>query len=79
MPRAWSSPCSLLTDENEAIAAAFGSQHPGFAPLPVADLLTGLKLADAAALCTPDGAFLRLWPHRHGTDGFFAAVWQRAG
>ena len=34
-------------------------------------------LADAAALCTPDGAFLRLWPHRHGTDGFFAAVWQR--
>ena len=20
---------------------------------------------------------LRLWPHRHGTDGFFAAVWQR--
>ncbi len=71
--------CSLLTDENEAIATAFGSQHPGFAPLPVADLLTGLKLADAAALCTPDGAFLRLWPHRHGTDGFFAAVWQRAG
>ena len=23
------------------------------------------------------GDFLRLWPHRHGTDGFFAAVWQR--
>mgnify|MGYP002146387463 CR=1 FL=1 len=22
--------------------------------------------------------FLRLWPHRHGTDGFFAAVWQRS-
>ena len=21
--------------------------------------------------------FLRLWPHRHATDGFFAAVWQR--
>ena len=21
---------------------------------------------------------LRLWPHRHGTDGFFAAVWQRS-
>ena len=24
------------------------------------------------------GPYLRLWPHRHGTDGFFAAVWQRA-
>jgi 16S rRNA (cytosine967-C5)-methyltransferase len=24
-----------------------------------------------------EGDFLRLWPHRHGTDGFFAAVWQR--
>jgi hypothetical protein len=24
------------------------------------------------------GRFLRLWPHRHGTDGFFAAVWQKA-
>ena len=23
------------------------------------------------------GRYLRLWPHRHGTDGFFAAVWQR--
>ena len=21
--------------------------------------------------------FVRLWPHRHQTDGFFAAVWQR--
>jgi 16S rRNA (cytosine967-C5)-methyltransferase len=24
-----------------------------------------------------EGGRLRLWPHRHGTDGFFAAVWQR--
>jgi len=23
------------------------------------------------------GPYLRLWPHRHQTDGFFAAVWQR--
>jgi len=21
--------------------------------------------------------YLRLWPHRHQTDGFFAAVWER--
>jgi 16S rRNA (cytosine967-C5)-methyltransferase len=24
-----------------------------------------------------EGQRLRLWPHRHGTDGFYAAVWQR--
>jgi 16S rRNA (cytosine967-C5)-methyltransferase len=24
-----------------------------------------------------EGPFLRLWPHRHRSDGFFAAVWQR--
>lgn len=69
--------CSLLTEENEAIAAAFGGEHAAFQPLPVAELLTGLKVTDAAALCTADGAYLRLWPHRHATDGFFAAVWQR--
>jgi 16S rRNA (cytosine967-C5)-methyltransferase len=29
-----------------------------------------------AALVGPD-LFLRTWPHRHGTDGFFAAAWDR--
>lgn len=70
--------CSLLAEENEAVARAFGAAQPGFAPLPVAELLAGLKVARAAALCSDDGRFLRLWPHRHGTDGFFAAAWQRA-
>jgi 16S rRNA C967 or C1407 C5-methylase (RsmB/RsmF family) len=23
--------------------------------------------------------FLRTFPHRHGTDGFFAAAWERLG
>jgi 16S rRNA (cytosine967-C5)-methyltransferase len=23
------------------------------------------------------GRYLRLWPQRHATDGFFAAVWQK--
>lgn len=26
---------------------------------------------------TESDSFLRLWPHRHGTDGFFAAAWTR--
>jgi 16S rRNA (cytosine967-C5)-methyltransferase len=69
--------CSVLPAENEAIAAAFSEAHPTFQLEPVAELLGQLKVRDAAALCTPDGKYLRLWPHRHGTDGFFAASWKR--
>ncbi|MDR2991525.1 MAG: RsmB/NOP family class I SAM-dependent RNA methyltransferase, partial [Burkholderiaceae bacterium] len=69
--------CSLLSDENEAIAAAFDAAQPDFAPAPVADTLQALKVPDAAALCDASGLYLRLWPHRHATDGFFAAVWVR--
>jgi 16S rRNA (cytosine967-C5)-methyltransferase len=67
--------CSVLPEENEAIAQAFSAAHPNFVPLSVADTLTELKVANAAALCTTDGLYLRLWPHIHATDGFFAAVW----
>jgi len=24
-----------------------------------------------------ENGYLRLWPNKHATDGFFAAVWQR--
>ena len=75
--------CSLLAQENEHVAQAFTAAHPAFLPVPVADLLEQLKVGDSQqvlALCAgPDGGrnFLRLWPHRHATDGFFAAVWVR--
>jgi 16S rRNA (cytosine967-C5)-methyltransferase len=68
--------CSLLRAENEAIAAAFGNDHGReFEPLDAAEALQRAHVGDAATLVR-DGC-LRLWPHRHGTDGFFAAVWQR--
>lgn len=76
--------CSILPEENEAVAEAFSAAHPDFVQVPVADVLGKLMAAvdgadpttvDAAALCS--GPFLRLWPHRHNTDGFFAAVWER--
>ena len=67
--------CSVLPEENEAIAQAFSAAHPNFVPLSAADTLTELKVANAASLCTADGLYLRLWPHLHATDGFFAAVW----
>ena len=75
--------CSLLAQENEQVAQAFTAAHVDFRPVSVADLLVQLKIGDpehAASLCAGpnDGRdHLRLWPHRHATDGFFAAVWQR--
>ena len=68
--------CSLLPAENDEVAMAFGESHAAsFEALPVAPLLESLGVPGAADLVA--GPWLRLWPHRHGTDGFFAAVWQR--
>ena len=72
--------CSILPQENEAIAAAFSAANEEFTPLPVGEILSNLKVDAAASLCSgPDTGqeYLRLWPHRHATDGFFAAAWQR--
>jgi 16S rRNA (cytosine967-C5)-methyltransferase len=76
--------CSLLKDENEAIALQFSAANPEFEMLQVGDVLTQLKVANAQTLCSGTGLegstgleYLRLWPHIHGTDGFFAAVWQK--
>jgi 16S rRNA (cytosine967-C5)-methyltransferase len=68
--------CSLLAAENEQIVAAF-NDGPGkdFDTVPVAPLLSALKVERSDELVAGD--HLRLWPHRHQTDGFFAAVWHR--
>jgi len=65
--------CSLLPEENEAVVEAFLEVRPGW------------KLHDAPALLRanniplPDaGPYLRLMPHLHATDGFFAAVLERS-
>jgi 16S rRNA (cytosine967-C5)-methyltransferase len=68
--------CSLLRGENEDVADAFERAHAGaFAPLTVQELLAQAKVVSAGELDTRGR--LRLWPHLHGTDGFFAAVWRR--
>ncbi len=63
--------CSLLRQENEAIVAAFLASHPQFTPVDAAAILRRLGIG------LDTGTHLRLLPHRHGTDGFFAAVMQR--
>lgn len=68
--------CSLLDGENEGIAEAFNAAHGrDFAPVPASQALEKAHAGDPQALVRGD--YLRLWPHRHGTDGFFAAVWER--
>ena len=74
--------CSILPQENEAIAEAFTAAHPDFVPLDAGEVLSQLKVEQAASLCSggeSGTAYLRMWPHRHQTDGFFAAVWTRKG
>jgi 16S rRNA (cytosine967-C5)-methyltransferase len=70
--------CSLLQAENEEIAAVFSAAHPAFRRLSVQELLEGAKVANASSLCSAGGMDLRLWPHRHATDGFYAAAWEKA-
>lgn len=68
--------CSLLAAENEAIGEAFSAAHPGFEKLDAAPILDGLGLVAANTLVTAGN--LRLWPHLHATDGFFAMIWRKA-
>ncbi|HRD98456.1 MAG TPA: RsmB/NOP family class I SAM-dependent RNA methyltransferase [Rubrivivax sp.] len=68
--------CSLLAQENERVAEAFSVQSGAeFEPVEAAAALQAARVGEPAALVA--GPYLRLWPHRHHTDGFFAAVWQR--
>ncbi len=62
--------CSLLTAENDAIVEAFLSSHPDFTLTPASAVLARQGIA-------LDGDTLRLLPHRHNTDGFFAAILDR--
>ena len=71
--------CSLLVQENELVAEAFAGLNDDFLPLDAGEIMTNLKVAGAEGLCSggKNGLkYLRLWPHQHSTDGFFAAVWQ---
>jgi 16S rRNA (cytosine967-C5)-methyltransferase len=63
--------CSILPEENEAIADAFGAAHAEFAPRSCRELLAAQRID------LDCGERLRLWPHRHGCDGFFAAAYER--
>ena len=64
--------CSLLTEENEDIVADFLAGNAEFSLVPAAEVLKrqGVTIAGTTG-------YLRLTPHQHETDGFFAAVMER--
>ena len=62
--------------EDETVAAGFDAEHvSAFSRLPASELLQRAQVATPEMLVSGDD--LRLWTHRHGTDGFFAAAWER--
>ena len=63
--------CSLLKEENEVIAEAFLSAHPEFVLIPANEVLAQQQIN------LDTGKYLNLLPHLHGTDGFFAAVFEK--
>ncbi|MES2261964.1 MAG: RsmB/NOP family class I SAM-dependent RNA methyltransferase [Pseudomonadota bacterium] len=63
--------CSLLAEENEQVAAQFIANHPDFDLVPMSKVLSEQKIA------LEMGDYLKLLPHKHQTDGFFAAVFER--
>jgi 16S rRNA (cytosine967-C5)-methyltransferase len=63
--------CSLLNEENDAIAEAFLASHPDFALVPMHQALAEQRIP------LEMGDYLKMLPHKQGTDGFFAAVFER--
>lgn len=65
--------CSILPEENEEQVERFLAENPEFTLLEA-----GKILADRCKNLTLQGPYLSLRPDRYGTDGFFAAVMERA-
>lgn len=70
--------CSLLPEENAAQAEAFLADAAAFAALPVRTVWPEVLHAPYPAAQGSGDPFLTLTPARHGTDGFFIAVFERA-
>jgi 16S rRNA (cytosine967-C5)-methyltransferase len=63
--------CSILDEENEEIVQSFLAAHPEFSLVPMKDILAENKIP------LEMGDYLKMLPHVHQTDGFFAAALQR--
>ena len=61
--------CTLLRQENESVVERFLAERPDFVLMPLKEIW-GKERASRLG----DGTYLKVFPHRHGSDGFFAAV-----
>ncbi len=64
--------CSLFREENEGVVERFLSHHPEFETVAPLTILQRYQLSLAG-----NDRYFQLLPHRHSTDGFFAAVFKR--
>jgi 16S rRNA (cytosine967-C5)-methyltransferase len=67
------STCTLLRSENEDVVEEFLRERDDFSPASASEILKGWGIG-----LEQESHYLTLWPHRAGTDGFFAAVMHRA-
>jgi 16S rRNA (cytosine967-C5)-methyltransferase len=65
--------CSLLREENEEQAERFLAENPDFLAYPVSRAWE----ETIGGHCPAGADMLRLTPARHGTDGFFVAIFER--
>lgn len=63
--------CSILKQENESIVESFLAANPDFRLLDSQDILRAQQIQIDC------GENFQLYPHRHNTDGFFAAVLEK--
>ena len=67
------STCTLVRRENQDVVGEFLSLHPDFSLLSAGDILLRQEVR-----CPGQETYLELFPHRTGTDGYFAAVMVRS-
>ncbi len=67
--------CSLLVRENQQVVDTFLADHPEYELIPAATVLRAQSIdVEQAARFAP---YFVMLPHLHGTDGFFAAIFER--
>ncbi|MBL8686409.1 MAG: RsmB/NOP family class I SAM-dependent RNA methyltransferase [Alphaproteobacteria bacterium] len=71
------STCSLFMQENESIINQFLLENSSFQLITVQDWLLLNKLEFLQKLLSEDKLFLKILPHKHDMDGFFAAILKR--
>jgi len=64
--------CSVVEAENEGVVSRFVAERDDFVRVPVKEIWGKERAATVG-----DGLTLRMYPHTHDTDGFFAAVLRR--